>query len=39
MVSIEKTDIIDRDDGPIGVLDEIRLRDVIKSIGYGMESD
>ncbi len=39
MVSIEKTDIIDPDDGPIGILDEIRLRDVIKSIGYVMESD
>jgi mRNA-degrading endonuclease toxin of MazEF toxin-antitoxin module len=39
MVSIEKTDIIDLDDGPIGILDEIRLRDVIKSIGYVMESD
>lgn len=39
MVSIEKTDIIDLDDGPIGVLDEIKLRDVIKAIGYVMESD
>ena len=39
MISIEKTDIIDLDDGPIGVLDEIKLRDVIKSIGHVMESD
>ena len=39
MVSIERTDIIDLDDGPIGLLDETRLRDVIKSIGYVMESD
>jgi mRNA-degrading endonuclease toxin of MazEF toxin-antitoxin module len=39
MVSIEKTDIIDLDDGPLGILDEVRLRDVIKSIGYVMESD
>jgi mRNA-degrading endonuclease toxin of MazEF toxin-antitoxin module len=38
MVSIEKTDIINPDDGPIGILDEIKLRDVIKSIGYVMES-
>jgi mRNA-degrading endonuclease toxin of MazEF toxin-antitoxin module len=39
MVSIEKTDVIDLDDRPIGALDEIKLRDVIKSIGYVMESD
>jgi len=39
MVSLEKTDIIDLDDGPIAILDEIKLRDVIKSIGYVMESD
>jgi mRNA-degrading endonuclease toxin of MazEF toxin-antitoxin module len=39
VVSIEKSDIIDLDDGPIGTLDAIKLRDVIKSIGYVMESD
>ncbi len=39
MISIEKTDIIDLDDGPIGILDEIKLREVIRSIGYVMESD
>ena len=39
ILSIEKTDIIDLDDGPIGVLDDGRLRDVIKSIGYVMGSD
>jgi mRNA-degrading endonuclease toxin of MazEF toxin-antitoxin module len=39
IVSIEKTDVIDLDDGPIGVLDDMRLRDAIKSIGYVMESD
>ena len=37
-VMIEKTDNIDLDDGPIGLLDEIKLRDVIKSIGYPMRS-
>ncbi len=39
MVSIERTDIIDLDDGPIGTLDPMRMRDVIKAIGYVMESD
>lgn len=39
MLSIEKTDIIDLDDGPIGRLDEIKHREIIKAIGYVMESD
>jgi hypothetical protein len=39
MLSIEKTEIIDSDDGPIGTLDAIRMRDVIRAIGYVMESD
>jgi mRNA-degrading endonuclease toxin of MazEF toxin-antitoxin module len=39
MVSIERTDIIDQDDGPIGTLDALRMRDVIRAIGYVMESD
>lgn len=39
MLSIEKSDILDMDDGPIGVLDEMRMREVIRAIGYVMESD
>jgi mRNA-degrading endonuclease toxin of MazEF toxin-antitoxin module len=39
MLSIEMSDILDRDAGPIGVLDDLRLRDVIRAIGYVMESD
>jgi mRNA-degrading endonuclease toxin of MazEF toxin-antitoxin module len=39
LVSIEQTDIIDLVGGPIGTLDALRMRDVIKAIGYVMESD
>jgi mRNA-degrading endonuclease toxin of MazEF toxin-antitoxin module len=38
VLSIDKTQI-DLDAGPIGVLDTRALRDVIKAIGYVIESD
>jgi mRNA-degrading endonuclease toxin of MazEF toxin-antitoxin module len=38
MLSIDKNQL-DLSAGPIGVLDNAALRDVIKSIGYVMESD
>ncbi len=38
VLSIEKTQL-DLDAGPIGVLDTRALRDVIKAIGYVIESD
>jgi mRNA-degrading endonuclease toxin of MazEF toxin-antitoxin module len=38
LLSIEKTQL-DVGVGPIGVLDDIVLRDVIKAIGYVMDSD
>lgn len=38
VLSIDKTQI-DLDAGPIGVLDSLALRDVIKAIGYVIESD
>ena len=38
LLTIEKTQIA-LDKGPIGILDEISLRDVIKAIGYVIESD
>jgi mRNA-degrading endonuclease toxin of MazEF toxin-antitoxin module len=38
IISIEKDDV-DLATGPIGVLDELAMRDVIKTIGYVMESD
>ena len=37
-LSIEKSDI-DLASGPIGVLDEMAMREVIKAIGYVMASD
>ncbi len=38
MLSIDKAQL-DLSAGPIGVLDDVALRDVIKAIGYVMESD
>ena len=38
VLSIDKTQL-DLDAGPIGVLDDRTLRDVIKAIGYVIESD
>lgn len=38
MVSIEKDDL-DLAGGPIGVLDDLVMRDVVKAIGYVMQSD
>ena len=38
VLSIEKTQL-DLAAGPLGVLDETALRDVIKAVGYVMESD
>lgn len=38
IVSIEKTQL-DLSAGPEGVLDELAMRDLIKAIGYVMESD
>ncbi len=38
VLSIDKTQL-DLDAGPIGMLDERALRDVIKAIGYVIESD
>ena len=37
VLSIEKAQLIGT--GPVGVLDDITLRDVIKAIGYVIESD
>jgi mRNA-degrading endonuclease toxin of MazEF toxin-antitoxin module len=38
MLSVEKSQL-DVASGPIGVLDEMAMRDVIKAIGHVMESD
>ncbi|HEY7154134.1 MAG TPA: type II toxin-antitoxin system PemK/MazF family toxin [Gemmataceae bacterium] len=38
ILSIEKSQL-DLVAGPIGVLDDVALRDVIKAIGYAIESD
>lgn len=38
MLSIDKAQL-DLSAGPIGVLDDVALRDVIKAIGYVLESD
>jgi mRNA-degrading endonuclease toxin of MazEF toxin-antitoxin module len=38
LASIEKSDL-DLDGGPVGVLDELAMRDVIKAVGYVIESD
>jgi len=38
ILSIEKTQL-DLSAGPVGVLDELAMRDLIKAIGYVMESD
>ena len=38
MLSIEKAQL-DLASGPVGVLDAIALRDVIKAVGYVLESD
>jgi hypothetical protein len=38
MLSIDKGQL-DLDSGPIGVLDEMALRNVIKSIGYAIDAD
>jgi mRNA-degrading endonuclease toxin of MazEF toxin-antitoxin module len=38
LLSIEKSQI-DMELGPIGVLDEMAMREVIKAIGYVMDSD
>lgn len=38
LLSIEKSQL-DMAAGPLGVLDEMAMRDVIKAIGYVMESD
>lgn len=38
MLSIEKAQL-DLASGPIGVLDDISLRDVIKAVGHVLESD
>lgn len=36
---IEPGDIFDLDAGPVGLLDEAALRNVIKAIGYVLSSD
>jgi mRNA-degrading endonuclease toxin of MazEF toxin-antitoxin module len=38
LLSINKTQL-DLDAGPVGILDEQALRDVVKAIGYVIESD
>lgn len=38
VLSIETTEL-DLDSGPAGVLDELAMREVIKAIGYVIESD
>jgi mRNA-degrading endonuclease toxin of MazEF toxin-antitoxin module len=38
MLSIDKAQL-DQTAGPVGVLDDMALRDVIKSIGYVLDSD
>jgi mRNA-degrading endonuclease toxin of MazEF toxin-antitoxin module len=38
ILSVEKTQL-DLASGPVGVLDDMALRDVIKAIGYVMDSD
>jgi mRNA-degrading endonuclease toxin of MazEF toxin-antitoxin module len=38
LLSIDKAQL-DLTAGPIGVLDDVALRDVIKAVGYVMESD
>jgi mRNA-degrading endonuclease toxin of MazEF toxin-antitoxin module len=38
ILSIEKSQL-DLAGGPVGILDDVALRDVIKAIGYVMESD
>src|SRR5690242_6872983 len=38
MLSMEKTDI-DLAGGPMGVLDDARMREIIKTIGYVLDSD
>ncbi len=38
ILSVEKTQL-DLTSGPVGVLDDMALRDVIKAIGYVMDSD
>jgi mRNA-degrading endonuclease toxin of MazEF toxin-antitoxin module len=38
LLSIDKAQL-DLDDGPRGVLDDVALRDVIKAVGYVMQSD
>jgi len=38
ILSIEKSQL-DLASGPLGALDDLSLRDVIKSIGYVIESD
>ncbi|WP_169978293.1 type II toxin-antitoxin system PemK/MazF family toxin [Tautonia rosea] len=38
LLSIETTQL-DLDSGPIGLLDDLTMRDVIKAIGYVMDSD
>jgi mRNA-degrading endonuclease toxin of MazEF toxin-antitoxin module len=38
ILSIE-TMQLDLDSGPIGILDELAMRDVIKAVGYVIESD
>jgi len=38
ILSIEKSQL-DLAAGPIGVLDDVALRDVVKAIGYAIESD
>src|SRR4051812_8693377 len=39
ILSVDKADLIDPAAGPVGVLDDLSLRDVIKAIGYVIESD
>jgi len=38
ILSIEKAQL-DLDGGPIGILDEIAMRDIIKAVGHVIESD
>ena len=38
MLSIEKTQL-DLASGPVGVLDDLALRDVIKAVGHVLNSD
>lgn len=38
ILSVEKAQLV-LDAGPVGVLDELALRDVIRAIGYVIESD